>query len=439
MSISRRSLIASAAALAASGDLMAVPGAAQKSATRKLPKGFLWGSATAGHQVEGNNVNADTWLFEQIKPNLFVEPSGDACDSYHRYEEDIAIVSRLGLNCYRFSVEWSRVEPAQGQFSEAALDHYSRMVDTCLRYGLAPIVTLSHFTVPRWFGARGGFDVPDSVDLFVRYAEMVTARLGDRMALALTFNEPQVARQLEWIPSLKPLLDRAQLMLKEAARVSGSNRFGSSVFSMNDQCEEHMIAAHLKAYQAIKAGPGVFPVGVSLAIADEQEVGDGSRVEEKKRKVYEPWLLAAGQSDFVGVQTYTRNRVGAEGDLPAERGSELTMMGYEFYPQALGATIRYAASVAKVPVYVTENGCAVADDRRRIAYIDEAMRQLRACLADGIDVRGYIHWSLLDNFEWSFGYRPTFGLVAVDRHTFKRTPKPSAWHFGRIAKSNRIG
>jgi beta-glucosidase len=435
MSISRRSLIASAAALAATGEVMAAP----QQGTRKLPKGFLWGSATAGHQVEGNNINADTWLFEQIKPNLFVEPSGDACDSYHRYEEDIAIVARLGLNCYRFSTEWSRIEPAPGQFSEAVLDHYSRMVDTCLRYGLAPVVTLSHFTVPRWFAARGGFDVPQSVDLFTRFADKVIARLGDRIALALTFNEPQVARQLEWIPSLKPILARAGLMLKEAARVSGSDRFASSVFGMNDACEANMIAAHLSAYRAMKAGPGDFPVGVSLAIADEQGVGADSVVEEKKRKVYEPWLLAAGKSDFVGVQTYTRNRVGAEGDLPAEHGRELTMMGYEFYPQAIGATIRYAASVAKVPVYVTENGCAVADDSRRIAYIDEAMRQLRACLADGIDVRGYIHWSLLDNFEWSYGYRPTFGLVSVDRKTFKRTPKPSAWHLGRIARTNRIG
>jgi beta-glucosidase len=200
-----------------------------------------------------------------------------------------------------------------------------------------------------------------------------------------------------------------------------------------------MIAAHHRASATLKAGRGKFPVGVTIAMQDEQAVGPDSKRDEKCAQVYGPWLAAAAESDFAGVQTYSRSRVGPSGDLPPEPGIELTQMGYEFWPEALEQTIRYAYAHARVPIYVTENGISTEDDTRRLEYIDKALAGVRKCLADGIDVRGYIHWSLLDNFEWLEGYRPKFGLVAVDRKTQLRTIKPSAYHLGAIARRNGTG
>ena len=157
-----------------------------------FPSDFLWGSSTAGHQVEGGNVNADIWPLEWAEGSQFVEPSLDACDHYHRYGEDIATLAELGLNAYRFSVEWSRIEPEPGAFSRAALDHYRRMVGTCLEHGVTPVVTYCHFTTPRWFAGAGGWAAADAPDRFGRYAERVTEHLGDLLPWVATLNEPNV-------------------------------------------------------------------------------------------------------------------------------------------------------------------------------------------------------------------------------------------------------
>jgi len=199
-----------------------------------------------------------------------------------------------------------------------------------------------------------------------------------------------------------------------------------------------MIAAHHRAVAALKSGPGSYPVGVNLGIQDEQAVGPGSRRDRKCVEVYEPWLEAAGRSDFLGIQVYTRGRVGKKGDLGPEPGVELTQMGYEFWPDALEACLRYAAARVSVPIYITESGVATADDMRRIEYIRRSLEGVLRCLEDGIDLRGYIHWSLLDNFEWIMGYGPKFGLVAVNRATQERVIKPSAHYLGEIARRNRI-
>ena len=158
----------------------------------------------------------------------------------------------------------------------------------------------------------------------------------------------------------------------------------------------------------------------------------------KRAEAYEPWLAAANASDFLGIQTYTRQRVGKSKDLPPEPGVELTQMGYEFWPEALEACVRYAAGKVRVPIYITENGVATDDDDRRIEYIRRALAGLGNCLADGIDVRSYIHWTLMDNFEWIMGYRPKFGLVSVNRDTQERTVKPSGRYLGSIARRNGV-
>lgn len=405
---------------------------------RSLPANgkFLWGTATAAHQIEGNNINSDFWLAENIKPTLFKEPSGDACDSYHRYDEDAALASQLGFNAHRFGIEWARIEPEPGLFSEAELDHYLRVLEACHKHGLAPMVTLSHWTVPRWFAGRGGFENADSPRLFERFAHKVAERLGPLMSAATTFNECNIARLARFLFNLDNPQAQAALnaMLDACAKASGTDRWSNILFSNPAKSEANMVEAHERAVAALHAGPGQFPVGLTISMQAIEGVGADNNAAAVANVLYGPWLDAAKVCDFVGVQTYTRIRVGKNGPLPPPDGAEKTGAGYEFYPQALGNTVRYAAETTGKPIYVTENGIATDDDKRRIAYIDGALAALRKAKADGIDIRGYFHWSLLDNFEWTAGYTQKFGLVSVDRKSFTRIPKPSARHLGAIAK-----
>ncbi|MFC0205357.1 glycoside hydrolase family 1 protein [Novosphingobium soli] len=419
-------LVAAGTALASSGIARAAP---------RTP--FLWGAATAGHQIEGNNVNADIWLLEQVRPSVFAEPSGDACDSLHRWREDVAIVRALGLNCYRFSVEWARIEPAKGQFSQAYLDHYARIVDHCREQGLAPVVTFNHFTCPRWFAAEGGWENRQAPDLFARYCDRVARRMAAGISHALTFNEPNLALGGSWSATPPPaaFMERMAASVAAAAKASGSDRF--SVLNAGDPRPmiPGIIAAHGKGRDAIRAACGDLPVGMSLAIPDNVPVGLDSGIERKRREIYAPFFAVTDKDDFIGVQTYGRAWVGRDRDVepPADaiRGAD----GKPWYPDAIGQVLRYVHEATGKPVLVTENGIDAADDALRQRFIPSAIASVEAAKADGVPVLGYIHWSLLDNFEWLSGYGPKFGLVAVDRTTFKRTPKPSSKLFGAIARA----
>ena len=407
-----------------------------RAAIASAPKGFLWGTAISAHQSEGNNTNSDIWLLENLTPTLFAEASGDACDSYHRFDQDIAIAAELGLNCYRFGIEWARIEPLPGHFSTAELDHYRRILESCHAHGLLPIVTYSHFSVPRWFAQRGGFEVRECADLFARFAERVTQALGDLIGLATTFNEaniPLLRRVLNRLPGTlaRPPGDP---MIAAAAKATDSPSFSSLIFADPDKTEPIMLDAHAKAFQAMKAGPGNFSVGVSLSMQQIDGVGAGNRAAETEAAIYGGWIEAAKKSDFIGVQTYSRLRIGPNGVLPPPPGAELTEAGYEYYPAALGYTIRFAAKAIGKPIYVTETGIATRDDARRIDFINATYAEVRSCQHEGIDVRSYIYWSLLDNFEWTKGYGQQFGLVSVDRTTFQRTLKPSARHLNELER-----
>jgi len=405
---------------------------------RPVPKDFLWGVAISAHQSEGGNTNSDCWLAETVTPTVFKEPSGAACDSYHRFEEDIALAADLGLNCYRVGIEWARIEPEPAVFSSAELDRYSRLLDACHARGLKPMITYHHFSSPLWFAERGGFEVADGADLFARFAEKTTAVLGDRIAYASTFNEANIQRLLSMMIAGTDRGDHIEAMIAACAAATGAPAFSSLLFSDVSKTEPVLIDAHRKAMAAMKAGPGDFPVGVTLTMQDIQGVGDGNLAPFVTEMMYGPWLKEAAASDFIGVQTYTRVQVGPQGRIDPPADAEMTDAGYEFCPQALGGTIRFAAEQTGKPVFVTENGIATNDDARRIAFIDQALQEVRACLDEGIDVRSYIHWSLLDNFEWTSGYDKHFGVVEVDLKTFARTPKASARYLGDIARSGVI-
>lgn len=441
--IDRRSLLIGAggmAALAAVSDgpaLASQPGR-KNTLGRAFPHGFLWGASTAAHQVEGGNTASDYWLLEHMKPSLFGEPSGDACDHYHRFHDDIAMLADFGLNTYRFSVEWARIEPEKGFISLAALDHYRRMLARCHELSVVPVVTLHHFSAPRWFAAEGGWESVAAAENTARYVENVARHLGDLIGWAVTINEPNTAEAFPW-KGIGNLGAIAAPALAAAAAHVGSQRFSSFPFGDVMKTQSNLLAAHRIALAALKSGPGRYPVGPALAITDDRPNGTDTHGRDRKRaELYEPWFAALQDCDYIGVQTYTGMTVGLDRDLPPAPGKELTQMGYAFCPEALGATIRYTAKNTHLPILVTENGVATLDDRRRVAFIEEALDGVLDCLADGIDVRGYLHWSLLDNFEWDRGYTPKFGLVEVDRTTFERHPRPSARRLGEIARANRL-
>lgn len=437
--IGRRELIAAIALGAAAdcGPAMAATSPA-RARRRPAPEGFLWGTAISAYQSEGNNTNADAWLMENIQPSMFKERSGDACDSYHRYDEDFAIAARLGFNAYRLGIEWARIEPSEGDFSNAELDHYARMLEACRARGLRPVVTLNHFTTPLWFAARGGFEASDAPLLFARYCRRVAERLGPLMHLATTFNEANIRLLVDLMPQFRAAEPLVKAAVARAAKAIDAPRFSRLAYADPKVVTPIMQAAHRAGYDAIKAARPELPVGITLTTQDIQ-APTSALVERYQGALYGDWIeVARSHADFFGVQTYTRLRFDESGMLPPPPGAELTMSGYEYYPQALANTIRWAHRAVGKPIYVTESGIATKDDARRIAFIDQALDGVGACLDEGIPVHSYLYWSLLDNFEWTSGYGVPFGLVAVDRTNFNRTLKPSAHHLGAIARANRL-
>ena len=408
----------------------------------QFPKGFLWGTATAAHQVEGNNVNSDIWLMEHVPETPYVEPSGDACDHYHRYRHDIALLAELGFNSYRFSIEWARIEPEEGEFSLAILEHYRDMLRTCHEHGITPIVTFHHFSSPRWLVASGGWESPATPDKFARYCERATQYLGDLIGVACTINEANIASlaaEWGWAPPPRQIHKAAWWVATAKALGIPPRRLSPFIYATSSKATEIILTAHRRGGEAIKSASGNFPVGITLALQDIQAAEGGEKRAVRMRKVINDiYLESLSGDDFVGVQIYSRVRSGPEGVVPPEEGVELTQMGYEFWPEALEAAIRDSIAKSGLPVIVTENGIATSDDTRRLAYVQRALQGVINCMKDGLDIRGYTYWSAFDNYEWSFGYRPTFGLIAVDRQTQQRTVKPSARWLGEIARMNSI-
>ncbi len=391
--------------------------------TTRFPENFLFGAAVAAHQVEGGNTNSDWWWWEHVESTPCREPSGDACDFYHRYREDISMLAGFGLNAFRFSIEWARIEPAEGEFSRAELDHYRRVLEACQEHHVAPIVTFHHFTLPKWLQDAGGFASDRFPSLFARYCDRAAAALGELITCACTINEPQGLGSSGYMLGINP-------------PGHTDDRDGAQ------RAIDNLLEAHKAGAAAIRSRYRI-PVGVTLALPElqhEDGAEPGTTSLEVESRVNDWFFELARKDEFVGVQTYTRFRIGPEGprspgydwsDTAREltETDQTTQMGYEDYPQALGATIRRAAkSCPGLPILVTESGIATAHDERRIAYMQAALREVQGCLAEGIDVRGYFYWSLLDNFEWALGYAPTFGLVAVDRQTPGiRSQAPPGW------------
>jgi beta-glucosidase len=389
--------------------------------SRAFPAGFTWGTATAAHQIEGGNTNNDWWEFEHRDGSGCAESSGDGCDSWNRWEEDADLVAGLGFDNYRFSVEWSRLEPAEGEFSRAALAHYRRECQGLLERGVNPVVTFHHFTTPRWLADQGGWEGHVAVDRFARFCDVVARELADVMTRACTINEPNIVATMGWHAGIFPP--------------------GKTDKELSYAVGAHLMEGHRAGVDAIRnAAPGV-PVGLTLSMTDYQLAPGGEgQLEHIRQHAEDVFLDGTEGDDFLGVQVYTRMRIGPDGWAGYEDGVPVLDMGYEFYPQSLGNCLRRASSYAgaALPLIVTENGIGTTDDAQRIDYVRQALQSVLDVIAEGIDVRGYTYWSLLDNFEWAFGYRPRFGLVDVDRATFARSPKPSATWLASIAAANAL-
>ena len=383
-----------------------------------FPDHFLFGAATAAHQIEGGNVNSDWWAFEHDPASRVIDVSGDACDSWSRWGEDLDLALGIGLNAYRFSIEWARVEPEPGEFSDAALDHYRRVAAGCRERGLVPVVTLHHFTLPRWMAARGGFESPEMPARLGAYAARVGDALGDLIGVACTINEPNIVALDGYLLGVFP------------PSVRDRSRFEAVSATMR--------ASHHAMVDALRAGRGSYPIGLTLSMA-EMEVAEGGEAPVREGPRAHGGRVPARRR---GRRLHRRAVLHARA-LRARRplrvvpdGSRATKMGYEYRPEAVEHTVRRAAAVTGLPVVVTEMGISTDDDTERIAFIDAVVAGVSACIADGLDVRGLFYWTLLDNFEWSLGYSQPFGLVACDRRTFARTPKPSAAHWGGSRSSS---
>ncbi|MDW8342530.1 MAG: family 1 glycosylhydrolase [Geminicoccaceae bacterium] len=405
---------------------------------RDFPEDFLWGAATAAHQVEGFNVASDWWAAEEA--GLLPHRSGAACRHLERFEEDFELARRYGHNAHRLSLEWARLEPRPGVFDAEAFAHYARVLAALRARGLEPIVTLQHFTLPRWLAERGGWLASDAIERFARYVAEVARALGSGIRWWLTVNEPTVLAKHGYVTGDWPPFRRGRwdLAMRVIAR---------------------MIAAHESAYRVlheILARPLV-SFAHSLPWIEPCDPG---RWRDRAAAALRRWFLCdscfwlvreRGRPllDFVAVNYYTRSivRWRARGRalffgvdcVDPHHGDRRRFdeLGQEVWPEGLYRTLCRCARLG-LPILVTENGIATTDDGLRIEHLSEHLRALARARAEGVDVRGYLYWTLFDNYEWARGFTAHFGLAALDPENGERRPRPAMELFARVARSGRL-
>ena len=414
----------------------------------KFPKDFMLGASTAAHQVEGNNTNSDFWALEQLPHSPFKDKSLDAANHYNRYEEDITLMKNAGLNAYRFSIEWARVEPQEGEWDEKEIDHYRRKIAFCRENGIEPVITMHHFTSPLWVIQKGGWGNPKTADFFAAYCEKIAKELGGEMNYVCTINEANMGLQL--VRLMKDMMSQAgdvQVGINASTRMEAMMTYGKEAMKQHSINPQDIFLspasgivgngivtqAHVKARDAMKAVCPELKIGVTLSLHDFQAQPGGEYlagiewVEE-----FTQYLPFIHTDDFIGVQNYSRKIIGPQGRIKPAADAPFTQMGYENYPAAIANVVRKVHEGFKGDIIITENGIATDDDCLRIEFIRKALEGVQACIEDGVPVKGYLHWSLLDNFEWMLGFDRTFGLIAVDLKTQKRYPKESLKVLGNM-------
>lgn len=397
---------------------------------KKFPEGFLWGAATASYQVEGGIENCD-WAEAARKGK--VPPCGNACDHYNRYEEDFDIAQGLGHNCHRISIEWARIEPQEGKFDEREMEHYTKVIAALRARRLKPFVTLWHFTLPQWFTDKGGFEHPDSPEIFARYCGYVARRCGNDVRHFATINEPTVFASNGWLRGTWPPFKRFALLdlfrLPEPDLYDGPPHKGIAPFFTYLRVRRNLARAHNAAYDAIKKAAFGAEVGIVHHVILFH--ADGNPL-HKLLAAFLNWhwthsFLARvkDKCDSIGVNYYIHKKFGDTAVY------DKTDMGWDVYPEGLCAALEMVREYEK-PVWVSEAGVADAADRIRADYIKRLVECIRIAIRAGVDVRGFMYWSLLDNYEWALGFTKRFGLVEVNFETFKRAVRPSAYVYKKI-------
>lgn len=410
--------------------------------TLKFPDGFKWGSATSAHQVEGGNHNDwSEWesspeRIAQLKkegktPSDFI--SGKACDSYNRYEEDFDIAKKLNQNIHRLSIEWSRIEPEEGKFNEKEIEHYKRLIDALRDRGIEPMVTLWHFTNPIWFAQKGGFLNKKSPEYFTRYAKYVVAHLKDRVGLWITFNE-----------AFTVYAGYTKLSATWPSRGRGVFNF----FKMR----RNIAKAHILAYREVKklcknivSQGNVAQCWVGITENNVYVPDTKNFLTTIVRRIYRQlrnfyfFKENAPYYDFIGLNYYHISRkpfFGEKNEL-VPKHEIMKEMNWEIYPEGIYYVLKDLNKFKK-PIFITENGIADGTDKLREKFIKDHLRWVWQAIHDGADVRGYMYWSLLDNFEWAHGFGPRFGLVEIDYATLERKIRSSAYEYAKICLSNQL-
>lgn len=380
----------------------------------KFPQGFLWGSATSAYQVEGGIENCD-WSK--------VYPAGLACDHYNRYEEDFDLVKNLNQNAHRFSIEWSRVEPKEGEFDEKEIEHYRKVLLALRKRGIKSVVTLWHWTNPVWLASQGGWVNRKTVDYFSRYVQKIVEELGEFIDFWAVLNEPMVYVAAAYIdgrfPPRKKNLPQAISVLKNLVRSY------KSAHGIIHKKYPSALVGIAQAVSYFKAARRWCPLEVLFA-----EIGD-----YVSNRYF--LLKVKNHLDYIGLNYYFHNRVVWHPPFVKNLNKKITDIGWEIYPEGIYHILKKINRFKK-PIYILENGLADAKDEKRKEFIKDHLYWVGKAIKEGIDCRGYFHWSLMDNFEWEKGFVPRFGLIEIDYKTLTRKPRSSAFYYAKICKENQL-
>jgi len=404
---------------------------------KEFPRNFLWGAATSAHQVEGSNIHNDWWLAE--KTHALKEASGEACCHYELYPEDFAIAKELNHNCHRFSIEWSRIEPEEGNFDLLEIEHYRKVIADLRSRGIEPVVTLHHFTNPAWFSQKGGWVKFRLQEYFLRFVERIVKEFCSEVKFWITINEPLVYSSHAyllgaWPPKQRSLFKTVKVTFNLAQAHIKAYRVIHKIYK-DSSLERPMvgIAANLQAFEFCQP---TLKNKISVYL---------------RNKLYNLYFIdeLRGKKtlDYIGINYYGRNLADVENwglrhllldtckynHHPLRKNS----LGWDIYPEGLYKLLS-AVKKYNLPVLITENGICTEDDDLKWDYIREHLAQISRAISEGVEVIGYIYWSLIDNFEWDKGFDPRFGLVHIDYHSQKRTIRPSARKLAQVFKSGMI-
>jgi len=394
----------------------------------KFPPDFLWGVSTSAYQIEGG-INNDWSRWEKIEmrdergENRENNICGPACDSYNRYEEDLALVKNLNCGAYRMGLEWSRLEPEPGKFNQAEIEHYQKVLKAAKKMNLKIVLTLWHWTNPVWLAAQGGWASGKAVEHFTRYVELVRREFGSYVDYWVTINEPMVHAANGYLNGKFPPNKR-------------------NIFKALRVCR-NLIKAHQAAYKIIHDQQSEAQVGLTM-LTNYFEPARGWCLIEKSiaRLANYFWndrfvKKLNGRYDFLGLDYYFHDRIIWRPPFKKNLNKETTDLGWEIYPAGILEVLKNYAKFNK-PLFIMENGLADEGDTKRAKFITDHLKYVHEAIKRGLNVRGYFYWSLIDNFEWAEGFKPKFGLYAVNYKTFARRPRPSARVYAEICKNNQI-